>query len=290
MTDDVIDKVRKLLALADAGSGATDGERDAALAAATRVMARYQLDEADVRAAGTGPARPAGIDAVDFGSYPREMWWLLYDLAYVIGQVVTVDAVYVEDPPGVRNVSLIGRAAQIGYVRAVHGWVVPQLQADAHVIVEAERGYRRLRGDFTSALDGLTIEDLIAGPIVVPGLGARRRRDVTLDEYLSAYRESFYRGACARIYERLSAIHAAVVGDRGTDLVVSDRAALDAYYGDDAPQAIEDKDRADDIDAMRAGAAVGDRIDLDPSNKVDSGQRAALHPGAAGSNQEQRRG
>jgi hypothetical protein len=270
--NDVVDKIRKLLAVADADSGATDGERDAAMLAATRLMARHQIDEAAVRAAGDGPARPPGIVAVDLGSYDRLRWWE-YDLAYVIGRVVTVDAIYVEDPPGVRNTTLVGREEAVAYVRLLHGWLVPQLMTDAQIVVDAEAGYRRLRGDFSTALEGLTLDDLLRpGGIVVPGVGVRRRSAMTLDDYLAVYRESFYRGACLRVGERLEAIHAAEVGAIGTDLVLSDRAALRDYYGPDAPDVVDDSaKRAEDVEALSTGYAVGDRVDLDPSNKVDAG-------------------
>lgn len=243
MTDSVIDKVRKLLAVAAPDSGATDGERAAAVDAAQRLMTRYRLDEAAVRAAGDGPSMPTDVVAVDLGDFvPRDYWAL--DLLTAIGQVVTVDAVFVQTGAR-RAVTLIGRDASVAYVRLLYGWLRPQIEADAVVIVEAERGYRELMG-----------------------------RAPTADD-LDRYREGFYAGAIGRVHERLEAAQAREAGAYGTDLVVSDRAALERYYGDDAPQRV-DTVRPMDAEAAISGYRAGDRVDLDPANKVAGARRPEL--------------
>lgn len=245
MTLPVVERIRKALAIAAAGSGATDGERAAALDAAARLMARYQIDEADVRAADAGPRRATDVVAVDVGQLSEHDWWQI-DLASAIGQVYTVDAVFIQDAD-VRNVTLIGREASVAYVRLVYDWLVPQLRADADVIVGAERAYRELFGRTP---------------------GARE---------LAAYREGFYQGAIVRIHERLEFAQRREVGDRGTDLVLSDRAALDDYYGDDAPTRVDDQRRMD-AEAAASGYAAGARVDLDPSNKL-AADRGSLPAG-----------
>lgn len=275
---DVLDRIAKLFALADEGSGATDGERDAAVAAAQRLMTRYRIDEAEARAhAGDyGRRRLAdGIIVEDVGSFASGAFWR-YDLLHAIGQIVTVDAVYVEDPPGVRNTSLVGRDESVRYVRLVYGWIAPQVEREASVLVDAEARARkflatarRRSGDY----DGdpfVTLDGILGTSGLIGSWSPRPRSDEDDEAQLRRYAESVYTGAVLAVYERLQAAHLAEAGTKGTDLVRYERAALDDFYGDDRPEQRDDT-RTVDPAAASAGYGVGQRVDLDPTNKVEDG-------------------
>lgn len=235
MTDDVIAKVRKILQLAG-DSGATEGEREAAAEAATRLMIRHRITQDDLDAAGEGPHR-VDVVAEDVGLFGPTTYWAL-DLLTAIGQVVTVDAVFIEDGAGDRATTLVGRPDAVAWVRLLYGWIRPQVEHDARVIVHAEESYRRFMG-----------------------------RPPTPDD-LDRYRDGFYAGATQRLHERLVDVVADEAGGRGTDLVVSDRAALARYYGDDAPRQV-DTAREIDAEAVVSGYRAADRVDLRPGARLD---------------------
>jgi hypothetical protein len=235
---DVISRVRKILTLAG-DTGATEGERQAATEAAARLMTRYRIEQADLDAADDGPQR-IDVVAEDLGAFGRPQYWAL-DLVTAIGQTMTVDAVFVEDAAGDREVTLIGRPNSVAWVGLMYRWLRPQLEHDARVIVTAERSYRVFMG-----------------------------RPATPDE-IARYREGFYAGAIQRIAERIEDAQRAERG-YGQALVVSERAALDAYYGDDAPRRV-DTSREIDREAAISGYRAGDRADLRPDGRLDGGTR-----------------
>lgn len=250
MADSVVDKIRKLLAVAAVDSGATEGERQAALDRAATLMAKYRieqhhLDQADADAR----ERDLGIVAEDLGSYDQRDWWRI-DLAYAVGATVTVDAVFIQERLSggrvVRNTSLIGRPESVAYTRLVWDWVIPQLYGNAQVLASAEIAYRQAMHDHTMTPDEIT-----------------------------TYLEGYYRGAIAMIHDRLKARQRRDLGAHGTAIERSDRARLNEYYGEDRPEIIED-DRAVSRDSLVAGWRDGARVDLDPSNKVTQPARPAL--------------
>lgn len=246
---DVIARIRKILALAG-DAGATEGERAAAAEAATRLMTRYRIEQAQIDAAGDGPRRPVDIVAEDCGDFDEHEYWAL-DLLTAIGSIVTVDAVFLEDRhERVRSVTLIGRADTVAWTRLIYDWVRPQITADAEVIVQAEASYQRF------------MQRLIPGTPIG-------------DSHLRSYREGFYGGVTARLHERLDEAQRDAAGQHGTALVLSDRAALNDYYGDDAPTRIDTTaERRMHHEALQSGYRAGDRVDLRPHGRVDGGHGA----------------
>lgn len=241
---DIIARIRKILALAG-DDGATEGERAAAAEAATRLMTRHRIERAQVDAAGDGPRRRVDIVAEDVGDFDEHEHWAL-DLMTAIGQIVTVDAVFIEDRHDrSRAATLVGRADSVAWTRLIYDWVRPQITADAEVIVQAEASYQRF------------MQRLMPGTPIG-------------DAHLSSYREGFYGGVVARLSERLEEAQRDEAGDYGTALVVSERAALDDYYGEDAPTRIDTSaQRQMDREAIESGYRAGDRVDIRPHARVD---------------------
>lgn len=253
MSEPVVDKIRKLLAVAAEGSGATDGERDAALEAASRLMAKYRIEQHHLdAAAGAQARRDTGVVAIDIDTYEQRDWWRI-DLAQAIGLTVTVDAVFVQDRTmggtPIRHLTLIGKRVSAEWTKLVWEWVVPQLLGQAAVMAQAEVSYR----------------EVMHGRTPTP-------------EDIDAYLEGFYRAAIQAILERLQARQRADLGTYGTAIEVSDRHALDDYYGDDAPVPVDD-DRRVDQDAVAAGWRAGYQADIDPSNKLRDDGPAGLPAG-----------
>lgn len=271
----IIDKVRKLLALADEAGGGTDGERAAAMAAATRLMTRHRIDEARLRA--TDPGADTGIVTKDVGEMGEDELWKLR-LLTAVGQVFTVDAVFIRDPGDrVHVVTLIGRPDSVAWVHLLFDWLVPQVARDAAVVEKAEREYRafrtstapRVRTYGEQSLRDI-MEAIVSGrPIGTVAFEATPEVD-DVDAHMRRYLDGFYTGAIARIAYRLDEAQkaAARAAGPGTDLVRFDRAAIDRYYGDDAPTQ-EDIQPDVDPEGLRTGDNAGGRYDLDPSNKVD---------------------
>lgn len=237
----IVDRVRKLLNLADEEGGGTDGERDAALAKAQALMNRHRIEEHEL-AREQGRPLGEGIRAKPFGVLTLKDRWQYY-LLYAIGENVGVDAVMAPLGKGSTTigVQLVGRPESIEYVDLVARWIIPQLEAEAA----------------RALLQSKTDAPMAGNP------GERAGRSIK-------FRKSFMEGAVMSIRARLEEAHQREsTGSQG--LVLHDKAAKAEFYGDSAPR--ESRSNWEFGEGSLDGIATGDRVDIDPRNKV-SGDEA----------------
>jgi hypothetical protein len=235
----IIERIRKLLSLADEHGGGTEPERHAAVERAQHLMLKYQIEERELAGAAGRSALP-GIESSAVGVFSRGQYWR-GDLLHEIGKTVTVDAIFYTGPSG-RRFSLVGRPDAIAYVRTLAAWIEPQLIRDCAAALDATR---RNRYEFT------------AGDV-------------------RAFKRTFYTTAIVTIGDRLEAAGREVLQtDGGMALVRSDRAALKEFYGDDAPKLTEAAPLRD-LDAMLLGQRAGQNADIDPNEHVEAGAAREL--------------
>lgn len=116
-TDRIVDKVRKLLALAE--GAATDGERDAALAQVQRLLDRYDLDQADIDAArGEDDYVEAFVDSYREADMPPQLGPLTALLrTYFSVKVISERRAYAEDDA---RLKLFGRPHHVQIAEYVY--------------------------------------------------------------------------------------------------------------------------------------------------------------------------
>lgn len=241
----IVDRVGKLLRLAAEDSGGTEAERANALARAQELMHKHRIEERELDV--SGRAQLPGVE--------QQLWhrrlglskvWL-YDLAYAVGQGVGVDAIYVPRLAS-RNVYLVGRPEQIEYVKLVVAWIQPQLEREARLALAKYKERVKDTGRWPEN----------------PGDAAA---------ISMAFSRSFYEHAVAVIASRLEAERRKQEQtSSGKDLVVSDRAALNEFYGDFAPE--ETSTPTYEGAGALAGVLAGEAADIDPSNKIEGGSDA----------------
>lgn len=241
-----IARVRKLLALAAEEGGGTEGERNNAAERAQALVLKWRIEDEELARA-TGRSALPGIKEEGVGRLTMGDHWK-YDLYYAVSDPVAVDTVYYNAPKFVRVVNLVGRPDMIAYTKLVVEWIMPQLVGECEVALRLARIDALANGEESGERWG-------------PGDTIRFKR-------------SFYAGATGALKRRLAKGARETSGS--TELVRSDRAALDDYYGDDAP--VESSRRASELDysAAAAGHAAGQAVDVDPSNKVGGGDRAEV--------------
>lgn len=236
--DKVMDRVRKLLALASEEGGGTEGERNNALAKAQELMAKFQIEEFELAQAQGRESLP-GIEMEVVAKLSLKDYWR-YHLYYAIGEGVQVDALYAQRGM-TKVVTLVGRPEAIEYVKTTVDWLVPQLELE-QVKAAAE---------------------LKESPEW--GLAKRFRNSGEMAAIAIDHRRSFLEAAVFAVEHRLSMARRER-GELGSALVLSDRAAKDEFYGDHKP--VEQEAEVRPGVGSRDGHEAGSRVDLNPSNKV----------------------
>ena len=238
----VVDRIGKLLALAAEDSGGTEAERANALARAQELMHKHRVEEHELAA--SGKERLPGIEPDRWlPKLGMSKWWLI-DLATHVGEGVGVDCIYVPRLAS-RSVYLVGRPESIEYVKLVVGWIQPQLERDARVALKHYKAKRKEVGDWPE-----NVGDSAAVSM--------------------SYNRSFYGHAVVAIGVRLEAERRKQERtSSGTALVVSDKAALAEFYGDNAPKQVQ-QDVYSGAGAA-AGAVSGRDVDINPTNKLEEG-------------------
>ncbi|WP_051164442.1 DUF2786 domain-containing protein [Nocardia testacea] len=125
---DMLDKVRKLLAKAESVAGTP--EADVLNAKAFELIAKYGIDETAARQrAGEGPASIEVADFVISGQYQREQTYLLHLLAKALHCSPLWDAA--NSAYGTRRNLVYGTAGHIERLRIVYAMLMPQMLAGA---------------------------------------------------------------------------------------------------------------------------------------------------------------
>lgn len=241
--ENIIEKIRKMLALADERNGGTEGERSNAMAMAQALMMKHRIEEYELAQAEGRHLLP-GIVMVDIGDFKQGRMWIP-DLMRAIADPMVVDSIW-SPRVGGSGFVLVGRPESIAYVQLLTNWIVPQLVRHGDVELNKER---------TSAQR--------AGAPWLPG-------------HSITFRRSFYAAAVQRLTVRLEQALAVPTAGSGQELVLSDKKAVEDYY---AAQGISLSSHKSALSPMEAfaygcGHAAGDKVDINPSNKVNP--RAAL--------------
>lgn len=241
----VLDKVRKLLALADENGGGTEAERELAMERAQAILFEHELTMMDI----TPEAERSGVieDTEDWQM--RDRW--KGRLLYFIGEGVGCKGLFTTPIPGKRvsRWHLIGPEDRVAFARTLRDWLVPYLER------EYEAAYAR---DYAVGWD-------MKGP---------DRR---------VYKREFMDAAMVRISDRLKEKEREQEvqhGSVGTELVRSHKRAVDTYMGEHYPRLRTSRSQGQRHGGARsAGSDAGSRADLSPSSRISGGQ-AAIGAGA----------
>ncbi len=161
--EDVVDTVRKLLALADKESGGTIPERDAAAERAQALMLKYAIEQAELDQEAENV-----IGQFRGPTLARRDHWHIHLLVAIAGPVM-VDVLWLNEPRGDRRILYVGRKERVEYVAELYGWLAPHLYDECAVALTTAK-----RGSF-----------------------------VWLSVQTKEFRRSFYQGACYTIAQRL---------------------------------------------------------------------------------------
>lgn len=237
----VLRRIQGLLALASEDGGGTEEERDAAAAKAQSLMLKYRVSQDDLAGAAGRESLP-GIEREFLGLFKQGSMWQK-DLYHAVSVPVGVDTLYSSGLRG-KRLSLVGRPDAIAYVKTMVEWLLPQLELEcAAALVRQKEENPRL---FT---------------LIEQGGWAYSAAEIAAATM--EFKKSFYEHASEQIGWRLTA---AAAREPGTDLVRSDKAAMDEFYGERKPKQVEHSP----YDGIGAGAGMsaGREADLNPDRRV----------------------
>lgn len=231
----IIAQVQALLALADGVGGATAGEQANAAAMAQAKILKHRVEEQEL-ANTEGRHLLPGIEKVDGGNYKQGQLWIIR-LMEAIGRPVTVDVIN-HPRDGSCRVDLVGRPDMIAYVEVLRNWIVPQIER----LCSEELAMYRYDVEYS-------------GHVYKPG-------------HTIKFKRSFYLGAVETIGKRLE--WAARQNVKGTALVLSDRAHIDDFFEKNDMNIKNYRINVSPLEyaGMAAGKEAGNRVDIDPNNKV----------------------
>jgi hypothetical protein len=273
--ESVIEKVRKLLALAAEEGGGTPAERELAERRAAEIMTRHDIAMFDVEDADKG-AVGRETDAIDGMT---EQW--KGRLAGRICESMGGDYFYTSVSRARARWTLVGRPDTIAFARMLSATLVPWLEAECAVartaaVARGERGVcsrcdgegytRREKGGGYSTFDHECPTCYATGRVP---LNAR------------VFNREFYNAATNRIALRLREQRRATADEvrgtgSGTELVRNDRAAIDRYYKDSGIKlhSVSAGSTGGAAAGRAAGRDAGGRAALAPTRSVSTGRGA----------------
>lgn len=297
MSDNIVNKIRAILARAEEGRGATDEERDTAMQMAQKLLFKHNLSMADVGDIDHDAGR-------DFVREHENLETWSGHLLYRISKVFFCTVYYWTGSGSTRRYFIVGRADQVKVVRELHAYIARQIEmtATAEVVkrgqcpryalvavrkyafeqgISEEQALREmqesgLKGDagleMIMDLTGLTKS--YAGE-VRPFIKRGNIAPEIVDD-LGVWRRSFLEAATNKVYLRLHDTHRAQVkeaGTKGTDLVRDEKAALNAYLESIGLSLSKgsSSERKRDLSGAAAGSDAGAGVDITLGNKVGAG-------------------
>lgn len=225
----IIEKIAKLLRLADEHSGGTEAERDLAMKRAQEMMLKHNLDYAKI----TGGLQSAEGDVADHNIMVKGAMnqWRLKLLAS-IGAVTFVNVISFNLGKHHKRVMLVGRPDNLAFTTRLFEALVPWLETECKIAVKDEE---KLRGD----------------------------------EFFNprAFKRSFMESAAYRIHGRLQETRRAT--KVGTDLVRNEDAANRQHLESLGIKVRRSSARGSgEAAGHRAGREAGGRADLSPGRKL----------------------
>jgi len=261
MSDNIIDKLRKLFALAEEGSGATDGEREAAAAQAAKLMAKYDIERGEVGEDDGAPRSRAGMKR--WRTITRdELWIAILATSISNGLGDPVEVLRYRGRGTDAEVCLIGSDVKIEFVIRLAEYLIPQFKAECErALIERKKEQSRYRDGLEGALFGQ--------PSAWTGADTRR------------FRLSFLKTASINIKARIKDAYQEVTDGASTALVLrSEQDDIDAYKEENDIKVRQSKTAISDRAGAAAGAGAARSADIRPNNKVEGGGRHRLGAGA----------
>jgi hypothetical protein len=263
----VIEKVQKLLSLADEQGGGTEAERLNAAEKAQALILKHNLDTLELEAeTDSGPEFVEEREDLDAQS---DHW--KGDLYSRLGKTVNVHVHYrrIYGQKSKRTYVLIGRVDSIAYVKSLAAYLVPYLETEcAAELIKAKAGPERVCP--TCHGQGYVGWDF-ANCKSCKGKGSKKIHART-------FKTSFYDGAIWKIDERLKeqkAKQERESGNTSTALVRNDESALAEYVRDQHSGLRSARNtRSYDRGALNAGTNAGQNADLSGRAKVGRGRGA----------------
>lgn len=273
--ESIIDRVRKLMAVAAPDSGATIHEREQAQRRAAALMTEHDLSTFDLDDADKGAI---GQDA-DTVEGMTEQW--RGELAGRIVAAMGGDWYLTRHSRTRVGYTLVGRPETIEFARVLTAALIPYLE------IECEAGYQRaIKAGATgtcSRCDGLGETRRVIGGGYTDTLHECPTCHGTGVVPLNArvFRREFYDAAGRRIAGRLREQRRKTANEvrgkgTGAELVKSDQAAIERFYDQIGLKLRSESGRTTGgAAAGRAhGRDAGDRADLAPGSKVGAGRGA----------------
>lgn len=273
MADPIIDKLRKLFALADESSGAGEHERNAAAAQAAKLMAKYDIDQAEVGSDPDSPASRAGLRV--WRSLSRnELWIQMLATSISLGLGSPVE-VLGRQRDGKRQCYMIGSEVKVEFVTRLAEYLIPQLKIECEAALLHRKEEYAANGNRPPALaadfaDDPDISALIR-PKAKPWTGADTRK----------FRQAFLKTAACEIKDRIESAYQEETDGTGTELVLrSERDDVNAYMAENDIHVRQRKTQISSQEGYRAGKVAAASVDVTPGAKVASGARHQLGAGA----------
>lgn len=266
MAEPIIEKLRKLLALADEESGATEGEREAAAARAAKLMAKYDIDRSEI---GSADDQLAGnIGAWPWRRITRDEAWiqmLATAVAVGLGNTVEVLAQRCRDTDAIEYaVFLLGSEVKTEFVTRITDYLIPQLTLECEAaLLRRKEQYAERRSNEASL-----------APMKPWSAGDTK-----------AFRHAFLKTAAQRLRWRVKEAYDAATEEAGTgtELVLSsERDELDEFIEEHGIKTEQRRATISSREGQVAGHQAAAKVDVMPGSKVGQGGKYQLTTSGAG--------
>lgn len=287
MAEPIIEKLRKLLALADEESGATEGEREAAAARAAKLMAKYDIDRSEI-----GPADDhlaGNIGAWPWRRITRDEAWiqmLATAVAVGLGNTVEVLAQRCRDTDAIEYaVFLLGSEVKTEFVARITDYLIPQLTLECEAaLLRRKEQYAERRSNEVSlakqlreAPDPHGLGRFMMGPPepMKPWSAGDTK----------AFRQAFLKTAAQRLRWRVKEAYDAATEEAGTgtELVLrSERDELDDFIEELGIKTEQRRAKISSREGQVAGHQAAAKVDVMPGSKVGQGGKHQLTTSGVG--------
>ena len=287
MAEPIIEKLRKLLALADEESGATEGEREAAAARAAKLMAKYDIDRSEI---GSADDQLAGnIGAWPWRRITRDEAWiqiLATAVAVGLGNTVKVLARRCRDTDAIEYaVFLFGSEVKTEFVARITDYLIPQLRLECEAaLLRRKEQYAERRSNEVSLAKQLREESDPHG-LGLFMMGPPEPMKPWSAGDTKAFRQAFLKTAAQRLRWRVKAAYDAATEEAGTgtELVLrSERDELDDFIEELGIKTEQRTAKISSREGQVAGHQAAAKVDVMPGSKVGQGGKHQLPTSGAG--------
>ena len=287
MAEPIIEKLRKLLALADEDSGATDGEREAAAARAAKLMAKYDIDRSEI---GSADDQLAGnIGAWPWRRITRDEAWiqmLATAVAVGLGNTVEVLAQRCRDTDAIEHaVFLLGSEVKTEFVARITDYLIPQLTLECEAaLLRRKEQYAERRSNEVSLAKQLR-EEADSRGLGRFMMGPPEPMKPWSAGDTKAFRQAFLKTAAQRLRWRVKEAYDAATEEAGTgtELVLSsERDELDEFIEEHGIKTEQRRAKISSREGQVAGHQAAAKVDVMPGSKVGQGGKYQLTTSGAG--------